>query len=211
MPQTIIQNSANLNRWDVKQGHSPLSELAKSIYPQLSESTIQFIDEHSFHHSIRKGSHLLKEGNTCQYLFFIVKGAFRSYIKEDSKEVTTWITLENQMITSIKGLYSEQPSNENIQAIEDSILIGATYKDLNYLYEHYPDFNIVGRKLLENYCDDADMRGFIGRIPKATTRYNYFMATNGNMVNRIPLKYIASYLGIRLETLSRIRSKLDNL
>jgi CRP-like cAMP-binding protein len=206
LSQTRFHIAAKINKWDAKLGHSPLANFAKLVHPEVSEGTLKYIDEHCFHCNVKKKMHLLKAGETCEYLFLVLKGAFRGYVKEDSKELVTWITLENEMITSIRGLYSPQPSFENIQAIEDAELIGASYADLHYLYEHHLDMNIVGRKLLEKYCLDAEERSYNGRLTNATSRYNHFIATKGNLADRIPLKYIASYLGITIETLSRIRS-----
>jgi hypothetical protein len=67
--------------------------------------------------------------------------------------------------------------------------------------------NVVGRKLLEEYYAASEERVYICRIPDARSRYQHFMETRQELVNRIPLKYIASYLGITLETLSRLRAK----
>ena len=66
--------------------------------------------------------------------------------------------------------------------------------------------NIVGRKLLEQYYSEAEERAYISRIPNAGKRYRHFLDTKASLANRIPLKYIASYLGMTIETLSRIRS-----
>jgi CRP-like cAMP-binding protein len=101
----------------------------------------------------------------------------------------------------------QQPSLENIQAIEQCELIVAHYDALQYLYKHYIEVNIVGRKLLEKYYSDAEERAFISRIPNAGKRYRHFVETKSNLANRIPLKYIASFLGMTIETMSRIRGK----
>jgi CRP-like cAMP-binding protein len=208
LPQTLVHIAAQQNKWDNKLGNSPLSLFVRSVHPLVSNATIKYIDEHCFYYTVRKGAHLLKAGDTSEYLYLIIKGAFRGYIKQGSKDLTTWIDLENEVMTSIRSLYLHQPSLENIQALEDAELIGASIKDLEYLYEHFPDMNVVGRKLLEKYYIDAEERAYIGRITSATTKYNHLVTTRPDIANRILLRYIASYLGITLETLSRIRSKL---
>lgn len=206
MPQVLFERAATYNKWDIKKGDSPLANFARMVYPQVSNQTLQYINAHCFHYKIRKGAHLLKEGDNCEYLFLIIKGAFRSYIKEGGNELNTWISFENEMITSIRALYGIQPSIENIQALEDAELIGATYNDLHYLYDHSPDMNIVGRKLLERYYEDADERAYIVKMGNATTKYNYFLKTKGDVIDRIPHKYIASYLNMAMETFSRIHT-----
>src|SRR6185295_14628152 len=110
-------------------------------------------------------------------------------------------------VSSIRGLSLQEPSLENIQTIEECDLVVADTAALQYLYENFVEMNVVGRKLLEQYYKDAEERAFICRIPNASKRYRHFVETKGDMANRIPLKYIASYLGMTIETMSRIRSK----
>jgi len=84
-----------------------------------------------------------------------------------------------------------------------------TLADLQDLYEQFPEFNIVSRKLLQQYYSDAETRAFIARLTNAETKYKQFLARYSHLGNRIPLTYIASFLGITLETLSRVRRKLS--
>jgi CRP-like cAMP-binding protein len=191
--------------WDKNGGESPLATFVKHIYP-VSEEAVKYINEHSYPQRIPRGTYLLKEGEICQHLYFIRKGVIRGYIKDGTKEVTTWMTAENEMVTSIRGLSLQEPSLENIHAIEECDLVVADYSALQYLYENHLEVNIVGRKLLEQYYKDAEERAFICRIPNASKRYRHFVETKGDLANRIPLKYIASYLGMTIETMSRIRS-----
>jgi CRP-like cAMP-binding protein len=195
--------------WNTPSGHSPLSDFIRQIHP-VSDEIIDYVDKCSFRYSIGKGKHLVKSGETCSYVYLVLKGILRGYVKEGNKEITTWITAENHMVTSIRGFNKQVPTMKNIQALENCELIGAHFNDLQYLYENYLEMNIVGRKLIEQYYTDAEERAFISRLPKASTRYNRFIATNGSLANRIQLKYVASYLGITIETLSRIRGKMFN-
>ena len=191
--------------WENEGGLSPLAAFVNYIHP-VSDEVISYINLHSFSQQVERGEYLLKAGDICRNIYFIRKGAIRGYVKDGTKEVTTWITTENEMATSIRGLNQQEPSLENIQAIERCDLVAATYETLNYLYDNHIEVNIVGRKLLERYYRDAEERAFISRIPNAGKRYRHFLETKSNLSNRIPLKYIASYLGMTIETLSRIRS-----
>ena len=193
--------------WCTKDGRTPLAAFVSYVHP-VSDAILNYIDAHCFSLTVEKGKLLLKAGDVCRYLYFIRKGVFRAFVKEGSKEITTWITAENEIITSIRGLDHQLPSIENIQAIEDCELVGASFEQLQFLYENHPEMNVVGRKLLSQYYADAEERAFICRLSNANSRYNHFIATKGQLVNRIPLKYIASYLGMTLETLSRTRSKM---
>jgi CRP-like cAMP-binding protein len=187
-------------------GESPLAAFVKYIYP-VSPAALSYINEHTFSKKVERNTYLVKAGELCEYLYFIRKGVVRGFVKDGPKEITTWITAENEIVSSIRGFDQQQSATEYIQAIEDCELIGAHYNTLQYLYEHHMEMNIVGRKLLEQYYRDAEERAFICRIPNASKRYRHFLDTKGALANRIPLKYVASYLGMTIETLSRIRSK----
>jgi CRP-like cAMP-binding protein len=202
----MITKKKTEEQWEKGVGQSPLAAFVNYVHPVSDEAT-SFINQHSYLQHVERGSYLLRAGEVCRHLYFIRKGAIRGYIKEGTKEITTWITAENEMVTSIRGMSLQEPSLENIQAIEHCDLVVATYESLHYLYENYIEVNIVGRKLLEQYYRDAEERAFISRIPNAAKRYYHFLETKSDLANRIPLKYIASYLGMTIETLSRIRSK----
>ena len=97
-----------------------------------------------------------------------------------------------------------------MQALEDCEMLTLTLADLENLYLQFPEFNIVTRKLLERYYQDAEGRAFIARLTNAENKYTQFLAKYGHLSNRIPLKYIASFLGMTLETLSRVRKRLSS-
>lgn len=193
-------------QWQIQGGMSPLAAFVNYVHP-ISEEATRYINEHSTPLQVQRGEYLLKSGELCKHIYFVRKGVIRGYIREGSKEVTTWITAENEMVSSIRGLSGKEASLENIQAIEHCDLVAATYESLQYLYDNFIEMNIVGRKLLEQYYRDAEERAYISRIPNATKRYQHFLDTKTALSNRIPLKYIASYLGMTIETLSRIRSR----
>jgi len=178
------------------------------FYP-LSEGIKNYFRKHSYACSFRKGKLLLKAGQTCEHIYFIKKGAVRGFIKEGTKDITTWITAENEIVTSISSLDIREPAQENMQAIENCELLALTYADFQDLYIRFPEFNIVARKLLQKYYRDAEGRAFIARVTSAEKKYRLFLIRYGHLANRIPLKYIASFLGITLETLSRVRKKIS--
>jgi len=178
------------------------------FYP-LSEGIKDYFKKHSYACSFRKGKLLLKAGEICEHIYFIKKGAVRGFIKEGKKDITTWITAENEVVSSISALDVREPAFENMQAIENCELIALTYTDFQDLYIKFPEFNIVARKVLQKYYQDAEGRAFIVRLSNAENKYQLFISRYGHLANRIPLKYIASFLGITLETLSRVRKKLS--
>jgi CRP-like cAMP-binding protein len=187
---------------------SSLLAILNYFHP-LSKEMEFFFRSHAKACSFRRGKLILKSGDVCGHIYFIKKGAVRGFIKEGKKDITTWITAENELVTSISSLESDDPSIENMQAIEACEMLSLSFADLQHLYAQSPEFNIVVRKLLQQYYRDAERRAFIARLTNAENKYKYFLTRYSHLVNRIPLKHIASFLGITLETLSRVRKKLS--
>ena len=175
----------------------------------ISGGIKDFLRKHSYSCSFRRGKLLLKAGQICEHIYFIKKGVVRGFIKEGKKDITTWITAENEVVSSISTLDIRKPALENMQAIENCELLAITYSDFQNLYIRFPEFNIVARKILQKYYQDAEGRAFIARLTSAENKYRFFMTRYGHLANRIPLKYIASFLGVTLETLSRVRKRLS--
>lgn len=201
-----LSNKPVGDRWKKFGGHSPISIFFNQIHP-ISQSVIELLDAGTFLLHVPKSKLIFKPGSEGEMLYMVLKGVARGYIVEERKEITTWINEENEVIATIRNLGLERPSEESIQAIENCDLIGMPYSLVEELYESYPEANIIGRKILEDSYRAAEERAYIARIPSAEKRYKRLIDTRPNLVNRIPLKYVASYLGITLETLSRIRNR----
>ncbi len=182
--------------------------IALNHFHPLSKAAAEYIAEIISPVSFKKGNLILKAGDLCDRVYFIKKGMIRGFITEGGIEITTWITAENEMATSISSLDSREPNEENMQAIEDCDTLVITYTDLENLYLKFPEFNIVSRKILQRYYKDAEQRAYIVRLTNSDTKYCHFLKRYGHLANRAPLKYIASFLGITTETLSRARKKI---
>lgn len=198
--------NATKGTWKTPDGHSPLCTFFNAIHP-LSQEAIAHIDRGTSPLKLKKGSFLVKPGAPSNDLYWVMKGVIRGYIKEEGKEITTWINEENEVVGSIRNFGLEIDSDEYVQVIEDAELIVIPHTLIAYLYANFPETNIIGRILLEENYRGAEERAYICRIPSAKKRYKRFVATRGVLLNRIPLKYIASYLCMTLETMSRIRGK----
>lgn len=188
---------------------SPLLAVLSYFRP-LTPEMEAYLKKHVTSLSVRKRKLLLKEGAVCEHVYFIVKGAVRGFTREGQKDITTWIVVENELVSSILSLGTEKPSIENIQVLENSDLLVMTNADLERMYLECPEFNIIARKLYQHYYADAEKRAFIARLTKAENKYRHFLLHHEPLANRIPLKYIASYLGMTLETLSRVRKKFSS-
>jgi CRP-like cAMP-binding protein len=186
-----------------------LLTVLSQLYP-LSPEAQQYLRDHIAPCTVAKRKLLLKEGITCEHIYFIVKGALRGFTREGAKDITTWITIENELVSSILSLDEQVKAIENIQALEKCELLSLTLAELETMYERFPECNILARKILQRYYADAEQRAFIARLTKAENKYRHFLLRHQTLSNRIPLKYIASYLGVTLETLSRIRKRFSS-
>ena len=188
---------------------TPLLNVLRRFHP-LSPAIEAYLNEHIVFCMARKRRLLNEEDLPCAYIYFIVKGAIRGFTREGQKEVTTWINVEDQLVSTVFSHSHPELSIENIEALENCELLALSHVDLGALYERFPEFNLVARKVLQEYFADAERRAFIARLTKAETRYRHFLLYHQQLSNRIPLKYIASYLGMTLETLSRVRKKFSS-
>jgi CRP-like cAMP-binding protein len=192
--------------YQVRSSAWPLVAFISQFYP-LTDDIIDFINSRTTFRKVPKGRFLLKPGDICKDYYFIHKGILRSFIKYGEKEVTIWINPEGEITTSIRCIAGSKVSVEYIQVIENSELVVIPFEAMQELYDTFPEMNRVGRMLLEEYYAASEERVFIARIPNAQARYQHFIDSRPELLNRIPLKYVASYLGITLETLSRLRGR----
>jgi CRP-like cAMP-binding protein len=184
----------------------PLIDFINKIYP-LNDEIREFMSSRTTFRKVSKGKFLLKPGEYCKDYYYIHKGILRSYIKYGEKEITIWINPEGEITTSIRSIAGSRVSDEYIQVIENAEMVIIPFDAMRELYETFPEMNRVGRMLLEEYYAASEERVYIARIPNAQARYQHFINSRPELLNRIPLKYVASYLGITLETLSRLRAK----
>jgi len=154
----------------------------------------------------KKGEYLTTPNNEEKFIFFINKGLVRGYIKDGKHEATIWLAKEGEVLSRIV-LYNDNETEEYIQAVERAEVLIVPQKLIEYLYDNFTEANFIGRKIMERNYQSAQERAYIGRLSSAEKKYSYFLKTYTDFMNRVPLKYIASFLGIRIETLSRIRAK----
>lgn len=185
---------------------NPLIEQFKK-YGVVSKEVEKVLNLYITKNHKNKNDYFLKQGQVNSSLFVIESGIVRGYFKKNDKEITTWFGIENEFIGSILPLYAQKPSFENVQFLEDTIYYAITTEDLNKVYQEYPEFNTVGRKVAESLCEFLEERIISLHTDNAEERYRSLLAKNPDIIQRINLGHIASFLGITQETLSRIRSR----
>lgn len=196
----------NTRKQPTKEDLIPLWQMLNSFHP-VGKGIEQHLLKSIYCCSISKGKHLLRNGEISHSLYFIRKGLLRGFIKEENKEITTWFAMENEMVSGIRSFLLQVETVENIQAVEDCELLAISFSDLTKIYEKYPSFNITGRKITEFHYTSAENRAYITRLHDAEKKYALFLEFYPQLANRVQLSYVASFLGITNETLSRVRAK----
>lgn len=156
-----------------------------------------------------KDDFLLKEGQICRGIYFISKGAVRTYHLNDGKEINTSFNFENEFVRELESLSSGKPSKSNIQAMEYTEVMFIDKVKLTLLYDESPAFQTLGRKILEQISITEQKYASLLATYSPQERYSYILQNHPELIQRIPLQYLASYLGIARETLSRIRKRLS--
>ncbi|MBO0340470.1 MAG: Crp/Fnr family transcriptional regulator [Bacteroidota bacterium] len=175
-----------------------------SIHP-LSPELKSFLFKNIETCTFEKNEVINKAGEICDRLYFIKKGMVRGYFVSESSEITTWVDSENEVFTSITGFFRNEISQEYIQSLEITHCDYLKFDDYKYCLDNFSEMRQINRMLLENYYVLAEHRVYLARIPNASKRLDYFMENSKpQIVDRIPKKYLASFLAMRPETLSRL-------
>lgn len=180
-----------------------------SQFPHYRQELIEEVIPHLRNVELEAGEYFLEQDKVCRDIAFIVKGLVRLYYLNDGKEVTTCFCKENSLTCSYKSLITNTPSELSIQAVESCELIVFSYASLQQLYSKDLFWQQVGRLTAENEFINTECHNrFISDL-SATDRYKQILEEDSDLLHRVPLNYLASYLQVAPETLSRIRKKIS--
>lgn len=179
------------------------------IYTTLSDENWKQISVCFGKRVIEKDEILLQEGKICRHLYFIESGLLRFFINKDGNDITKFFTEAPYCFTSQVSFTAEKPATENIQAIEQSVIWQITLKQANDLLE-LKSWNTFIRKLIQEVQSYTEEILQEIQTETAENRYKKMLESNSELLHRVPLKYLASYLGIAPQSLSRIRKKIIN-
>ncbi len=176
----------------------------------LSANDIQKIEGLPISLNIKKGKFLIQEGNICNEIVLIKSGILRSYyITDKGNEITNCITFENQLMSAFSSYITQKPTEENIQAVVDTDLWVLKRSDLEMLYKSSLEWQKVGRYLTEMQYVEMEQRLVSFQKHSAKQRYSSLIEHHSYYIKLIPLKYLASYLGITTRHLSRLRREIS--
>jgi len=186
-----------------------LQEIFLRMFPLFpSEAIIHFADCFS-EKRMEKDDFLLREGNTCQELVFIIHGCMMCYYLKDGKRYIDEFSLDYEFITDYSSFINQAPTDKNIECIEDSLVYILRKEQMESLYglANQP-YNTLGRVMAEQLFLQWHEKSKSHLIDDATERYIKLIHNRPHLPQRVPQYLIAEYLGITPESLSRIRKSL---
>ncbi len=182
-------------------------DILDSYYP-LSPETKANLVRHISMRQAKKGDMILEFGSVCDHIYFVNRGVIRIFYYKDGKEITEWLADEKQFFFSIVSFFEDRPSRLIIEALEDCEIIQLSKEGLeslkrsnlevaNLIIGFYSTSLILSQKRMESL-----------QFESASKRYQNLLREHPNLVGKVPLQHVASFLGITQETLSRIRASL---
>ena len=180
-------------------------------YVDFNEAEWILFSQHLSFAKLKKKHYFAETGKVCNKVGFIVKGSVRYFHVKDGEDITGYFSFENEFLSSYKSYLTGLPGHVYIQALEDSLLITFTRKDMDemladpmlaYKMERF------GRLIAEQYlcCYEDRVTAFITQTPEE--RYLELLNTGREILQRMPQHYVANYLGITPVSLSRIRKRI---
>ena len=180
-------------------------ELARK-YSTMTHDELDILESVLIPRKYAKGEMVLSEGEICTSIIYIDKGLLRQFYLKNGKEVTEYLAVEGSIMMSIESLFKEVPSVQQIEAIEPTIVYELPKKRLEEVALHNVNIQILYRKILEESLIVSQVHADLVRFESAENRYRRMCKISPQIALRAPLLFIASYLQMTPETLSRVRS-----
>lgn len=182
------------------------NELGKHM--QLTKSVKRALEKVATVEVFEKREMIVSAGAVCTKMYFIEKGMIRSYSENQEREMTEWIYFPGDFTSCWESIFYNQKSEENLEAIAETKVIAIDYQDLEKLFVEYPQLEHWWRKLMEGYALDYKRFSQYMRFATASEKYEFYR-NNFPETTGVKLGYIASFLGMTQETLSRLRKQVN--
>lgn len=177
-------------------------------FTKIQNDQLAKIENISTRISIGKNDILQNIGHTCKTLYFVESGLLRIFYLKDGNDITESFETENSFVARAESLFSNNPSQKGIQALEKTDLISISTQKLFDLFEENPEIERLFRKIIELSYVKTIQRIESLQFNTAEERYLNLLNEFPEIIQRVQLKHIASYLGITQVSLSRIRAQI---
>ena len=179
-------------------------------FSAVPESMIKLLLNQTTIVDFKRRKHLVSPLDTKPNVYFILSGSVRGFDRDGEEEITSWIAVEGEVVGLT--LYSSpfvEGRLQYIETLEATRVIVIPNALIKTLFAGFPEMGIIGRKLLWKHHHDAENRNYLARLNTAEKRIKRMINTQPHLYYRVPMKYLASYLGMRIETLSRLRGQIS--
>lgn len=181
----------------------------RKIVPELTDVELNFIKPYLKLKKIKKGEFYLKQGEVQKTLGFILTGLTRQYYTNaQGEDITVRFTSENSFCTDYNAFIQQKKTNYTIKCLEETFLIELDYKYVQEGYSKYKNYERFGRIIAEIVLKERQKQIESLLFETAEKRYLNFMAEHSELLNRVSILHLSSYLGIKRQSLSRIRKHL---
>lgn len=180
-------------------------ELARR-YSTMTHDELDVLESILVPMRFQKGELILKEGDVCTNIYWVAKGLVRQFYYKNGKELTEYMATENTICMSIESLFKEKPSLQQMQALEPTLIFALPKARLEREAVRNVNIQMLYRKILEESLILSQIHADMLRFESAQERYAKLVKRSPQLVLRAPLLYIASYLQMTPETLSRVRT-----
>lgn len=178
----------------------------------FSDKEIATIKSLAIPKRLKKKQYVLRQRDVCRFHTFVCSGCLRSYrIDEKGREHIFSFSPANHWVSDSVSLLTETPSDEFIEALEDSVVIQFSAVSFKTLLRNIPNFEALNTKIITDDCSRSRDRIYMMTNHQAEERYRQFIRHFPQLHQRLPIFMIASYIGVTRETLTRIRSNMIDL
>lgn len=182
-------------------------ELARK-YSTMTHDELDVLEDLLVPVKYGKGERILSEGEVCTGISYIAKGLVRQYYIKNGKEVTEHLGVDHSIFMCIESLFKEEPSHLQVEALEPTLVYILPKAKLEAAAMRNVNIQMLYRKILEESLIQSQVHADLMRFETAPNKYKRLCEMNPQVVLRAPLTYIANYLQMTPETLSRIRSNV---
>ena len=182
-------------------------ELARK-YSTMTHDELDVLESVLVPLKFSKGEMILKEGEICRYIYYIERGLIRQFYFKNGKQITEHLGEDRTMFMCIESLLREEPTKLQVEALEPTMVYALPKSKLEEVAMHNVNIQILYRKILEESLIISQVHADLVRFETAQNRYKRMCKLSPQVILRAPLVYIASYLQMTPETLSRVRSSV---